>query len=111
MAPEQILNARDVTEGSDIYAVGTILYRAMTGNYPFVSEDERDVARRKLTVETPEIVVGPMDPIAEGLRAIVTRATRRRPAQRYESARQMCEDLVGLQAAARQRAAPPKHDP
>jgi eukaryotic-like serine/threonine-protein kinase len=111
MAPEQILNARDVTERSDIYAVGTILYRAMTGNYPFVSEDERDVARRKLTVETPEIVVGPMDPIAEGLRAIVTRATRRRPAQRYESARQMCEDLVGLQAAARQRAAPPKHDP
>jgi serine/threonine protein kinase len=31
IAPEQILNARDVTERSDIYSVGSILYRAITG--------------------------------------------------------------------------------
>jgi serine/threonine-protein kinase len=98
MAPEQILNARDVTERSDIYSVGSILYRAITGYYPFASEDERDLARRKLTVETPEMAVAQDDPIALGLRAIITRATRRRPAQRYEAAAKMREDFQALQA-------------
>jgi serine/threonine-protein kinase len=103
MAPEQILNARDVTERSDLYSVGSILYRALTGYYPFASEDERDLARRKLTVETPEIVAGGTDVIAEGLRAIVTKATRRRPAQRYASAEEMRSDLKALQALAKAR--------
>lgn len=112
MAPEQILNARDVTERSDIYSVGSILYRAMTGHYPFASgDDERDLARRKLTVETPEIAFAITDAIAEGLRTIVTKATRRRPAQRYESARAMRDDLVALRAIVKVRAAnpAPKH--
>jgi len=111
MAPEQILNARDVTERSDIYSVGSILYRAMTGYYPFASEDERDLARRKLTVETPEIAAAEADPVAEGLRAIITRATRRRPAQRYETARQMLDDFHALQRLARERAAAPAAPP
>jgi serine/threonine-protein kinase len=104
MAPEQILNARDVTERSDIYAVGSILYRAMTGSYPFAQEDERDLARRKLTVETPAIAMSPADPVAEGLRAIVTKATRRRPAERYESARKMREDFRALRGLVQARA-------
>jgi serine/threonine-protein kinase len=98
MAPEQILSARDATPRSDVYSVGSILYRAMTGYYPFAAEDERDLARKKLTVETPEIAVD-ADPVREGLRAIVTLATRRRPAQRYESAEKMRNDLLALRAA------------
>jgi len=105
IAPEQILNARDVTERSDIYSVGSILYRAITGYYPFAADDEHDLARRKLTIETPEIVIAPMDPVAEGLRTIVTKASRRRPAQRYESARQMRDDLLALRAVADARKA------
>jgi serine/threonine-protein kinase len=104
MAPEQILNARDVTERSDVYAVGSILYRAMTGSYPFAAEDERELARRKLTVETPAIV-GPMDAIAEGLRTIVTKASRRRPAERYASARLMRDEIVLLRELSRRRRA------
>jgi serine/threonine protein kinase len=115
MSPEQILNARDVTERSDIYSVGSILYRAITGSYPFAADDERDLARRKLTIETPEIVVAPTDPIADGLRSIVTKASRRRPAERYATAQQMREDFLALRAAARARklaqAAQPKAPP
>jgi serine/threonine-protein kinase len=105
MAPEQVLNARDVTARSDIYSLGCVLYRAMAGYYPFASEDERDVARCKLTLETPEIAVAPGDPVAEGLRVVIAKATRRRPAQRYETAQQMRDDLRALQATARARAA------
>ena len=35
MAPEQVLNARQATEASDLYAVGAILFRAVTGTHPF----------------------------------------------------------------------------
>ena len=35
MAPEQILNSRDVTAGSDLYAVGAMLYRAIAGRHIF----------------------------------------------------------------------------
>jgi serine/threonine-protein kinase len=111
MAPEQILNARDVTPRSDIYSVGSILYRALTGYYPFASEDERDLARRKLTVETPELQFSRTDALAEGLRAIVTKATRRRPAQRYESARLMKNDFAALQALVRARPSAPAVTP
>jgi serine/threonine protein kinase len=105
MAPEQILNARDVTERSDIYSVGSILYRAITGSYPFYSDDERDLARRKLTIETPEIVVAPTDTIADGLRSIVTKASRRRPAERYATAAKMRDDFLALREQARARKA------
>jgi serine/threonine-protein kinase len=114
MAPEQILNARDVTERSDVYSVGAILYRAVSGAYPFASEDERDLARKKLTVETPELPLAPTEPIAEGLRTIVMKATRRRPAQRYESAKAMRDELRSLRDLARARdaaARAPKPDP
>jgi serine/threonine-protein kinase len=104
MAPEQILNARDVTERSDLYSVGSILYRAMTGAYPFASEEERHLARKKLTLETPAMVLSLHDPVALALGAIVTKATRRRPAQRYESAAQMREEFAALQQLQRSRA-------
>src|SRR5580692_10821568 len=35
MAPEQILNSRNVTPGSDIYAAGAMLYRACAGRHVF----------------------------------------------------------------------------
>jgi len=105
MAPEQILNAREATPRSDIYAAGSILYRALTGRYPFAAESDPNVARKKLTVETPPIVIAPTDPIAQGLRAIITQATRRRPADRYTSARAMRAELIALRDLGRARAA------
>jgi eukaryotic-like serine/threonine-protein kinase len=114
MAPEQILNAHDVTERSDVYSVGTILYRAMTGSFPFAAEDDREVARKKLTVETPAIALQGFDPVAEALRAIITKATKRRPAERYATSKELQRDLsllVTQLKPAVTATVPPRRDP
>ena len=33
MAPEQLLNSRQVTEKSDLYSIGAILFRAVSGEH------------------------------------------------------------------------------
>ena len=95
MAPEQVLNARQATERSDLYAVGAILYRAVTGLPAFGEHEEaRDIARAKVMGEAPPFETGRADPVARALEQVVTRAMRRRPAERFRSAKEMREELA-----------------
>lgn len=93
MSPEQLLDARRVTETSDVYSVGTILYRAVSGVLPF---DTRESLRQKLQREAAPLVTGRDDPLAKGFEAVVTRSLRRRPAERYAKARDMLGELTKL---------------
>jgi serine/threonine-protein kinase len=95
MAPEQVLNAKQATEQSDLYAVGAILYRAVTGAPAFAEHEEaKDIARAKVTGEALPFETGRDDPAARALEELVTRAMRRRPAERPRSAREMREQLA-----------------
>lgn len=91
MAPEQLLDARRVNESSDVYSVGTILYRAVVGTLPF---DTRQSLRDKLQREAPPLRTGRTDPLAQSFTRIVTRALRRRPADRYAKAQEMLDELT-----------------
>jgi eukaryotic-like serine/threonine-protein kinase len=93
MAPEQLLDARRVTEASDVYSVGTILYRAASGSLPF---DTRQSLKEKLQQEAAPLVTGRKDPLAQGFERIVNRALRRRPAERYPSAQGMLDEFTKL---------------
>jgi serine/threonine-protein kinase len=93
MAPEQLLDARRVTEASDVYSVGTILYRAVVGAVPFGT---RESLREKLQQEAPPIKTGRADPLAQGFERVVTRSLRRRPAERYAKAQLMLDEMTKL---------------
>jgi serine/threonine-protein kinase len=93
MAPEQLLDARRVEESSDVYSVGAILFRAVTGTLPF---DTRESLREKLQKEARPLETGRTDRLAVGFRDIVGRALRRRPADRYRNAQAMLDDLTKL---------------
>jgi serine/threonine-protein kinase len=89
MAPEQVRGERGDGR-TDVYALGVVLYEMLTGVVPYpTTETDKDSANpplvRRLRPEAPV-----------GLEAIVYRALRRRPAERYVSMAELRADLSDL---------------
>jgi serine/threonine-protein kinase len=84
MSPEQALDARAVTPASDQYALGVILYECVTGQRAFHGESFF-VAMRAITdgVFVPPRSLRPT--ISAELEAVILRAMRRDPSERFAS--------------------------
>lgn len=89
MAPEQVdPAARPITPRTDVYALGAILYEALTGRPPHRAETLAQLFR-KILEEDP-----PRDPaIPPALEGVVFKALARDPAERYPTAAEFAEDL------------------
>jgi serine/threonine-protein kinase len=87
MSPEQA-RGEEVDARSDLYSVGVLLYRLLTGRYPFVGETALSVAIQHVNapVVPPSELVPDVD---RGLEAICVRALEKRPEDRWPSARAM----------------------
>jgi len=85
MAPEQARGAAKADLRSDLYAVGAVLYRALSGRAPYLEEDVQATLVRLLE-HAPERLstLAPEAPL--GLVAVIERAMARDPAQRFGSA-------------------------
>jgi serine/threonine protein kinase len=102
-APEQ-LQAEDVDHRTDVYALGALLYHALTGEVPFPRE--RDVDKLVAHLSDPPPVVTNAAPDVPGrFDEIVQRAMAKRPEDRYESAGDLGRDA--LAAAGDASPAPP----
>ena len=104
MAPEQILSSRTVTPGADLYALGAILYRAVTGRHVYGEEHGVSLARMKLSTTPPPLRTGRTDRVAVGFEALVARALAPSPEDRYEIADEVLADLSLLRDMARHAA-------
>jgi hypothetical protein len=93
MAPEQLLG-REVTQRSDIYALGLILYELYTGRRAFTSTTLRDLVDQHQSgrITPPREVVSAIDPAVE--RAIL-RCLEAEPARRPASALAVAAALPG----------------
>src|SRR6185312_15938555 len=90
MAPEQILNSRNVTPGSDIYAAGAILFRAVAGRHVYGNvQSDAELAQKKLTTESPPLPLTRTDKVAQGLAKVAGKMLKRRPSERYKSAEEV----------------------
>jgi serine/threonine-protein kinase len=96
MSPEQLLNSRSVTGAADIYALGAMLYRAVCGTHIFGDVANVELAQTKVARDPPPLVTGRDDPVAIGFEAVIARAIKRRPADRYARAEEMLADLDAL---------------
>lgn len=83
MAPEQAKGLK-VDQRVDVYAVGAILYQAVTGKIPFDRSDATATLAAVLT-EDPERPRAIMPTIPESVEMVIQRAMAREPEDRYAS--------------------------
>jgi hypothetical protein len=91
VSPEQALG-HDVTEQSDIYSLGIVLYEMLTGEVPFRGETSVSVAMKHLREPLPDVQKRRPE-VSAALAAVVERATAKQVANRYPSVKAMLNDL------------------
>jgi serine/threonine-protein kinase len=104
MAPEQILGSRSVTATADLYALGAVLYRVVSGHNVFGDVHGADLMRLKLSTEAPPLVTGRTDRVARGFEALVARALSLSVEDRFAVADEVLADLLHLRDMARRAA-------
>jgi serine/threonine-protein kinase len=94
MAPEQIL-VEHVDARTDIYGLGVVMFRTITGHLPFESEPTTEMLRHHVFSTPPPAswLQEELDPWVED---ILLRAMRKHPENRYQS---MAELLIDVDAA------------
>jgi serine/threonine-protein kinase len=110
MSPEQVRGATNADARADIWAMGAILYRALTDQYAFDARDPVDIMM-KIRDEDPEPVTKLASEIPEGLSQIVMRCLARGPEDRFQSAAELAEALAPFEdEAVTQPEAPPEDE-
>ncbi|MDP9037159.1 MAG: protein kinase [Myxococcota bacterium] len=94
MAPEQVTTGV-VTQRTDVYAAGVVLWEVLTGRRLFAGENEAKVLALVLDghVDAPSHLVAGL---AEAFDPIVARALNRDPNARYANAREMAMDIADI---------------
>ena len=87
-APEQ-LQAAEVDHRVDVYALGCVLFEALTGSVPFPKE--RQVQKMIAHISQPPPLVSALVPQAAPFDAVVRRAMAKRPEDRHASAGELGE--------------------
>ncbi|HUP66453.1 MAG TPA: protein kinase [Thermoanaerobaculia bacterium] len=94
MSPEQV-EGRQADSRSDVFSFGCILYEAVTRKKPFAGESEVDVLHR-IVHEEPESLADLAADAPWELRRIVKRCLAKEPEKRYQSMRDLANELRDL---------------
>jgi non-specific serine/threonine protein kinase len=95
MSPEQ-LRGRPLDTRTDIWSTGVVLYEMISGRLPFEGDSASDVAANILRGDAPPLTRSTGAAVPPRLASIVDRAMARDRAHRYQSARELLEELQAL---------------
>ena len=106
MAPEQARGKRgEIDFRSDLYSAGVIIYRALTGKNPFRGENYNETIVNILTIDVPvpsSFVTG----LPADVDRVVLKAIERDKSKRYQSCKDLIDDLKRVVEANENREAP-----
>jgi serine/threonine-protein kinase len=93
MSPEQATGADDIDGRTDLYSLGVVLFEAVTGRPPFSGPSPAVVIDMQQHHEPPDL--HRLRPeLAPEYAAAITRALRKRPAERWPGAEEMRQALL-----------------
>jgi serine/threonine-protein kinase len=99
MAPEQLEYAKGVGPTADLYAVGVVIFRCMTGRLPFIGRSFEALTKLKCEGTAPALSSLPGVIPNQLLDEFVAKALSRDPEQRFGSAIEMLEAWWRVAAA------------
>src|SRR5207245_9411842 len=94
MSPEQV-RAEALDGRSDIFSFGVVFYEMLSGQQPFAGRSSAATASAILTHEPPPLARFSRD-IPNELERIVSKALRKDPDERYQTAKDLLIDLRSL---------------
>ena len=92
MAPEQVLG-REIDGRADLYSVGVVLYRLLTGQLPFKADTAISMVQMQIS-EPPTPIVTFRPDLPAWCTAIVDRALAKSPSDRFQSAEEFRAALI-----------------
>jgi serine/threonine-protein kinase len=110
MAPEQFEHAKGVGPAADLYGVGVVIFRSLSGRLPFVGRTLDVLAKLKTEATAPRLSSLPGMVPNEELDAFLQRALQREPEARFSTAAEMLQDWWRVAAALDRDAVMPEID-
>jgi serine/threonine-protein kinase len=95
MAPEQSLGA-PADSRSDIYSLGVILFRMITGRLPFPGRTLAEMVCTKVAAPLPAMI-GVDGPVPDDVQRLVERAAAHRPEERFQTVDELLLALAELE--------------
>jgi eukaryotic-like serine/threonine-protein kinase len=91
MSPEQFTNPQNVGPSADIYAMGCVIFRCLSGRLPFMHKALDVVVQMKAEQDPPWLSEMESAPQLQVLDGFVARAIARDPSTRFASAKEMLD--------------------
>ncbi len=92
LPPEQA-SGKGATIKSDIYSMGILFYELLTGKLPFKGDNAVEIALKHMKNDIPSVREA-NNTIPQSVENIILKATAKNPKNRYETAKDMHEDLL-----------------
>ncbi|MGK4003339.1 protein kinase [Sorangium sp. So ce1036] len=99
MAPEQVRGAARADERADIYAVGAVAFRALSGRLPFEGATAAVLVAMKLDRPAPSLAEATGEKWPVGIERFLERALDRQRERRFGSAAEALESWRAIQPA------------
>jgi len=113
LLPPETISGKDADERSDVYTLGSLLYRMLAGEAPFSAESP-DALNEKINNDPPPPLSSFRTDLPEGLERVILAAMSKNPEMRYQTVAEFSNELEGFvslrSADAEAPAAAPKQE-